>query len=46
MIDALVQQAGACDGVTRLRQATVDGLPLETYLQALATMRTIVGLLA
>jgi hypothetical protein len=35
LIETLVHQAGAVDGVTRLRQATVDGLPLETYLQAL-----------
>ncbi len=44
VIELLVRQAGACDGVTRLRQATVDGLPLETYLQALVAMRAVAGL--
>jgi hypothetical protein len=30
---ALVQDSPAVDGVTRLQQATVDGLPFLTYIQ-------------
>jgi hypothetical protein len=44
LIEMLVHKAGAVDGVTRLRQATVDGLPLETYLQTLAGIRQTFGL--
>lgn len=43
MIQRLVA-AGAIDGVTRLSEPTVDGLPLETYLQALASIREALGL--
>lgn len=39
LVMALVREAGAVDGVTRQREATVDGLPLETYLQGLAGLR-------
>ena len=39
LIQTLVVESGAVDGVTRLREPTVDGLPLETYLQALAGLR-------
>lgn len=42
LIETLVREAGAVDGVTRLRQATVDGLPLETYLQALRGILEVV----
>lgn len=42
LIETMVHQAGAVDGVTRMRQATVDGLPLETYLR---TMSDILGVL-
>jgi hypothetical protein len=35
LIRVLVSEGGAVDGVTRLAEPTVDGLPQETYLQAL-----------
>lgn len=35
LIEALVHQAGAVDGVTRRREPTVDGLPLSEYLRTL-----------
>jgi hypothetical protein len=44
LIETLVREAGAVDGVTRRREATVDGLPLETYLQMLAGIRQLCGL--
>lgn len=44
LIEHLVHEAGAVDGATRLQQATVDGLPLETYLQTLIALRTALGL--
>lgn len=44
LIQTLVDEGGAVDGVTRLRQATVDGLPLETYLQTLAGLRRLFDL--
>ena len=40
----IVRETTAVDGVTRLREATVDGLPLETYLQILAGLRRLVDL--
>jgi hypothetical protein len=43
LVETLVSQAGAVDGVTRTRQATVDGLPLETYLQPLYGFRQTLG---
>ncbi|MBX7168425.1 MAG: DUF4392 domain-containing protein [Pirellulales bacterium] len=44
LIETIVRRTGAVDGVTCEAQATVDGLPLETYLQALAGLRAAVGL--
>ena len=44
MIEHVVRETAAVDGVTRLREATVDGLPLETYLQILAGLRRLVDL--
>jgi hypothetical protein len=38
LIETLVREGGAVDGVSGRREATVDGLPLESYL---ATMREI-----
>jgi len=32
LIETLVREGAAVDGVTRMRQATVDGLPLDSYL--------------
>lgn len=43
LIEALVHQAGAVDGATRRREATVDSLPLDQYLAVLAEMRAICG---
>jgi D-glutamate cyclase len=43
LIESLVRSAGAVDGVTRRREPTVDGLPLETYLQILAGIRRLCG---
>lgn len=44
LVEAIVAEGGGVDGVTRLRQATVDGLPLETYLQPLYGFRQALGL--
>lgn len=44
LVAAIVDQGGGVDGVTRQRQATVDGLPLETYLQPLYGFRQVLGL--
>lgn len=41
VIEALICQAGAVDGVTRLREPTVDGLPLEVHLELLAEIRAL-----
>jgi len=43
LIEALIRETDAVDGATKLRQATVDGLPLETYLEALAGIRRLMG---
>jgi hypothetical protein len=43
LIDRLVR-AGAVDGVTRRREATVDGLALAEYLKPLVEMRQLLGL--
>jgi hypothetical protein len=39
VIEALVREAGAVDGLTRRREATVDGLPLDVHLDVLARIR-------
>lgn len=44
LVAAIVNEGGGVDGVTRQRQATVDGLPLETYLQPLFGFRQVLGL--
>jgi hypothetical protein len=44
LIEHVVRETAAVDGVTRLREATVDGLPLETYLQILGGLRRAIGL--
>ncbi len=41
LIETLVTKGGAVDGVTGRNEATVDGLPLETYLQVFAGIRDI-----
>ncbi len=42
LIETLVS-AGALDGVTRTSRATVDGLPLERYLEVFDEIRRILG---
>ena len=41
LIEALVTKGGAVDGVTGRNEPTVDGLPLETYLQVFAGIRDL-----
>jgi hypothetical protein len=43
LIERLVSEAGAVDGVTRQRQATVDGLALDNYLAVLREIRRLCG---
>ncbi len=43
-IEHLVHRGNLVDGVTRLPEPTVDGLPLETYLQTLSGIRRSLGL--
>jgi hypothetical protein len=44
LIETIVRDAGAVDGVTKRNAATVDGLPLEDYLQVLIELRAAAGL--
>lgn len=39
LIECLVSEGGAVDGVTRRREPTVDGLPLNSYLGVLEQIR-------
>lgn len=41
LIEGMVREAGAVDGATGRREATVDGLPLDQYLAVLDEMRAI-----
>ncbi|MBI2824843.1 MAG: DUF4392 domain-containing protein [Planctomycetia bacterium] len=41
LIESLVHDAGAVDGVTARKELSVDGLPLETYLQVFAGIRDL-----
>jgi hypothetical protein len=43
LIERMVAQTAAVDGVTLRREATVDGLPLDAYLQPLVDMRRLLG---
>ncbi len=43
-LQALIATGTTVDGVTRLREATVDGLPFLTYIQPWAGMRRVLGL--
>lgn len=43
LLESLVADGAAVDGVTRERTATVDGLPFLTYLQPWEAIRTIVA---
>lgn len=42
-LQQLVRETGAVDGVTRLAESTVDGLPFETYIQPWEGMRRVLG---
>ncbi|MEK6239639.1 MAG: DUF4392 domain-containing protein, partial [Planctomycetales bacterium] len=44
LIETLVREAGAVDGITMRREPTVDGLPLGEYLRILAGIRAAFGL--
>lgn len=44
VVRAMVADAGAVDGVTRRREATVDGLPFLTYAQPWSAIRRLLGL--
>jgi D-glutamate cyclase len=41
LIELMVQKAGAVDGLSLRREATVDGLPLETFLQPIVEIRNL-----
>ena len=41
LIEAMVRDGGAVDGVTKHREATVDGLPLDEYLAVFDEIRRI-----
>jgi hypothetical protein len=43
LIETIVRDTGAVDGVTKRNAATVDGLPLDEYLQVLIELRAAVG---
>jgi hypothetical protein len=43
LIEGLVRETPAVDGLTRRREATVDGLPLDEYLRPLSAMRSLLG---
>ncbi|MBI3838491.1 MAG: DUF4392 domain-containing protein [Planctomycetia bacterium] len=43
LIEAMVRKAGAVDGLTLRREATIDGLPMETFLLPLVGMRRLLG---
>ncbi len=43
-LQTLVEHGPAVDGVTRLQEPTVDGLPFITYLQPWETMRSLLGI--
>jgi hypothetical protein len=44
LIETLVSNAGAVDGRTLKSESTVDGLPIDLYLQPLIAMRDLLGL--
>jgi hypothetical protein len=43
LIERMVYQTAAVDGLTRRREPTVDGLPMDVYLRPLEEMRTLLG---
>jgi hypothetical protein len=40
----MVAEGPAIDGMTRRREATVDGLPFATYIQSWLGIRRLLGL--
>ena len=46
LIDTLVTETGAVDGVTKRAVATVDGLALDEYLEVLTGIRALAGISA
>jgi hypothetical protein len=40
----MVAAGPAVDGVTRKREATIDGLPFETYIQPWDGIRRLLGI--
>lgn len=44
VLERIVREGGAVDGVTRRREPTVDGLPGTTYFQPWSGIRRLVGL--
>jgi hypothetical protein len=44
VLEAMVEQGPAVDGVTKRREATVDGLPFLTYIQPWEAIRAKLGL--
>jgi hypothetical protein len=44
VLEQMVADGPAVDGVTRRREPTVDGLPFQTYIQPWAEIRTRLGL--
>src|SRR5262249_45648760 len=44
LLEAMVTEGPAIDGMTRRREATVDGLPFETYIQGWSGIRRLLDL--
>jgi hypothetical protein len=44
LLEAMVSEGPAVDGVTRRREATVDGIPFRTYIQPWEGIRRLLGL--
>ena len=44
VLETIVREARAVDGVTRRHEATVDGLPFLTYIQPWLGIRRLLGL--
>jgi len=44
VLQAMVEEGPAVDGVTRRREATVDGIPFRAYIQPWEAIRSLLGL--
>jgi hypothetical protein len=44
LLEQMVAEGPAIDGMTRRREATVDGLPFATYIQSWLGIRRLLGL--